>query len=133
MRLFRFLDSIRSHLRLIEGVDLDDDISYYATLHILQVACQSLIDMVSLIAASLGHLPSTYYEAGKFLVEEGAFSEEDLRRYRGIVGFRNIVVHGYLRVDRELVRGIVRSGKYRDLERLAEKALRFAEDRGIDP
>ena len=49
------------------------------------------------------------------------------------MGFRNVLVHNYLEVDRELFREIVETGKYRDIESLALKVLKFAEAREIDP
>ncbi len=133
MRLYNLLDSIRENLGLLKEVNLDRLIDYYAALHAMQIAIQSLIDMTSLVAASLGKPPSSFYEAGEILASEGAFSEEDLAKYRGIVGFRNVLVHNYLEVDRELFREIVETGRYGDIETLALKVLEFAEAREIDP
>ncbi len=133
MRLYKLLDSIRENLGLLKEVNLDRLIDYYAALHAMQIAIQSLIDMTSLVAASLGKPPSSFYEAGEILAKEGAFSEGDLAKYRGIVGFRNVLVHNYLEVDRELFREIVETGRYGDIEALALKVLEFAEAREIDP
>ncbi|RLG46022.1 MAG: DUF86 domain-containing protein [Thermoproteota archaeon] len=133
MRLFELLGVIREHLELVERGDLEDPVDFLGVVHALQTACQALIDMASLVSASLGSPPSTYYDAGVTLAREGAFDEEDLRIYRGIVGFRNVVVHGYLRVNREAVVELVRSGRYRQVEELALKVIAFAQQRGIDP
>ncbi len=67
------------------------------------------------------------------LAKEGVFSEMDLRKYRGIVGSRNVLVHNYLDVDGELVREIVEKRKFEDIELLALKILKFAGSKGIDP
>ena len=70
MRLYKLLNSIRENLSLLKEVDLDRLIDYYAALHAMQIAIQSLIDMASLVAASLGKPPSSFYDAGEILVEE---------------------------------------------------------------
>ena len=61
MRLYKLLDSIRENLGLLKEVNLDRLIDYYAALHAMQIAIQSLIDMTSLVAASLGKPPSSFY------------------------------------------------------------------------
>lgn len=133
MRLHHFLSHIRSNLDMVRRAGLSDDIRFYASLHALQIACQCLLDMASLVSAALGKPPSSYSEAGSFLAEEGAFDEGDLRKYKGIVGFRNVLVHNYLQVDRELVREVVEEGRFEDIELLALKVIKFAELKGIDP
>jgi len=133
VRLFDLLGVIRRHLDLAERADLEDPVEYLGALHALQTACQALIDMASLVSASLGSPPSTYYEAGVKLREEGVFDEGDLAVYRGVVGFRNVVVHGYVQVNREIVVRLIGSGRHREMEGLARKVVSFAEERGIDP
>ena len=49
------------------------------------------------------------------------------------MGLRNVLVHNYLEVDRELFREIVETSKYRNVEALALKVLEFAEAREIYP
>ncbi len=133
MRLYHLLESIRRNLDIVEKANLNDQIGYYATLHALQVACQSLIDMASLVSSALGKPPSSFSASGEVLAKEGVFDETDLRKYRGIVGFRNVLVHNYLDVNGELVREIVEKRKFEDIELLALKILKFAGSKGIDP
>jgi len=68
-------------------------------LHALQLQAQVLIDMVQRAAALMGEPTQSYAEAGAALARRGVFSPEDLRLYRAVVGFRNVLVHGYTSVD----------------------------------
>ena len=55
--------------------------------------------MVQRAAALMGEPAQSYAEAGAALARKGVFSPEDLRLYRAVVGFRNVLVHGYTSVD----------------------------------
>jgi hypothetical protein len=45
-----------------------------------------------------GEPTQSYAEAGAASERRGVFSPEDLRLYRAVVGFRNVLVHGYTSV-----------------------------------
>jgi len=68
-------------------------------LHALQLQAQALIDMAQRAAALMGEPTHSYAEAGAALARRGVFFPEDLRLYRAVVGFRNVLVHGYISVD----------------------------------
>jgi uncharacterized protein YutE (UPF0331/DUF86 family) len=55
--------------------------------------------------------PETAYEAGQILFEKGIISMEDLEIFRQMVGFRNVVGHDYINVDKEIVYHILTSGE----------------------
>ncbi len=133
MRMYQLLNSIRENLDIVRKADLNDLIGYYAALHALQIACQSLIDMMSLASSAIGKPPASFSAAGEILAEEGVLDSEELDKYRGIVGFRNVIVHNYLDVDRDLVKYIVKTGEFEEIEFLALKVLKFTESKGIDP
>jgi uncharacterized protein YutE (UPF0331/DUF86 family) len=78
--------------------------------HTLQIAIQSVLDVASHIVSDerLGE-PRTNRELAD-LLERGNWISPDLaRRVRNMVGFRNILVHGYEVVDLIIVREIVES------------------------
>ncbi|MEM4688965.1 MAG: HepT-like ribonuclease domain-containing protein [Thermofilaceae archaeon] len=50
-----------------------------------------------------------------------------------MAGFRNVVVHGYLGINKELVHSILSKGKYRDMLTLASKLLQAAAQISVDP
>ena len=76
--------------------------------HTLQIAIQSLLDVASHIVSDerLGE-PRTNREMID-LLERGGWIAADLsQRLRNMVGFRNILVHGYEDVDLTIVRDVV--------------------------
>ena len=95
-------------------------------LHALQA--QVLIDMVQRAAAFMGEPAQSYVEAGAALARKGVFSPEDLRLYRAVVGFRNVMVHGYTSVDILRISQILAGREYRKLADLALKILEAAGD-----
>jgi hypothetical protein len=82
-------------------------------LHALQA--QVLIDMVQRAAALMGEPTQSYAEEGAALARRGVFSPEDLRLYRAVVGFRNVLVHGYTSVDTLRISQILAGREYRKL------------------
>lgn len=105
------------------GFDLSDFSQLLKFLHALQMQAQALIDMAQRAAALLGEPTNSYVLAGVVLARRGVFSQEDLKFYRAVVGFRNVVVHGYLEVDVGRVAGILARREYRRLVDLAMKIL----------
>jgi len=63
-------------------------------LHVLHLQAQALIDMAQRAAALMDEPTHSYAEAGAALARKSVFSPEDLRLYRSVVGFRNVLVHG---------------------------------------
>ena len=102
-------------------------------LHALQLHSQALIDMVLRLSSLLGHPPATPLDAARYLREKGLLDEDDFTFFRGLLGFRNMVVHGYVDVDLELVDAILGGTLYRRVLLLAEKLYGRAEKAGLDP
>ena len=88
-------------------------------LHALQLQAQALIYMAQRAAALMGEPTQSYAEAGAALARRGVFSPEDLRLYRAVVGFRNVLVHGYISVDTLRISRILAGREYRKLADLA--------------
>lgn len=76
--------------------------------HTLQIAIQSVLDVASHIVSDerLGE-PRTNRELADLLERGGWISTDLARRVRNMVGFRNILVHGYEIVDLAVVREVV--------------------------
>jgi uncharacterized protein YutE (UPF0331/DUF86 family) len=87
--------------------------------HTLQLAIQAALDVASHIVSDdfLGE-PKTNRQLFEILARHGWISEELHQVLRQVVGFRNILVHGYSNVDLEIVRRIVQT----DLDDLLEFA-----------
>jgi uncharacterized protein YutE (UPF0331/DUF86 family) len=78
--------------------------------HTLQVAIQAILDVLAHIVSdeALGE-PRTNRELVD-LVERAGWLEPDLAgRVRNMIGFRNILVHGYETVDLAILRDVVES------------------------
>lgn len=76
--------------------------------HTLQIAIQAALDVASHIVSDnrLGE-PRSNRELFEILARHGWIGEDLLTTLRDVVGFRNILVHGYGDVDLEIVRDIV--------------------------
>ena len=123
LKLTEFLDQGVS-----KGFDLNDMGQLMKFLHALQLQAQALIDMAQRAAALMGEPTHSYAEAGAALARRGVFSPEDLRLYRAVVGFRNVLVHGYTSVDMLRISQILAGREYRKLVNLALKILEAAGD-----
>ncbi|QOJ78714.1 hypothetical protein IG193_08185 [Infirmifilum lucidum] len=49
------------------------------------------------------------------------------------IGFRNVLVHGYLRVNREYGIDVPTERKYREMLDIARSIVKHASDKGLDP
>src|SRR5262249_51586236 len=65
----------------------------------LQLCTQSALDIATHLAASAGRDAPDYASASDVLGELGVLPPAFAYRFRGIAGFRNVLVHGYLGVD----------------------------------
>jgi len=128
--LFEYLVKITAEIEneAAKGFDLSQfgDLMKFA--HALQIQAQTLIDMVQRAAVQLGESPHSYAEAGEILLRRGIFDEKDYKRYRAIVGFRNILVHGYASIDISIIEDILRNKRYREAVELAKKILERVRD-----
>ena len=76
----------------------------------LQLCAQNALDIATHLAASAGRDAPDYASAIDVLGELGVLPAEFVLRFRGIAGFRNVLVHGYLGVDLPRVHQLLNSG-----------------------
>ena len=69
----------------------------------LQLCAQNALDVASHISSAAGLDPGSYGSSIDCLVEAGALPRTFGERFRGIAGFRNVLVHGYLEIDLDLL------------------------------
>jgi uncharacterized protein YutE (UPF0331/DUF86 family) len=75
----------------------------------LQMAIEVCADVANHVIADRGlRVPATYAEAFEVLAEASLLSAKDRDAMIRMMGFRNIVVHEYARVDAEIVVRILR-------------------------
>ena len=116
-----------------KGYNLSDWGDQMKFLHALQIQAQTLLDIVQRSCSLLGYAPRTYIESGRILLHEGIISEEEFNFYKAVVGFRNIVVHEYTRVNLRVVNEILSKREFRRILTLAEKIVLKLLERGLDP
>lgn len=117
-RLLKLLLQYTSYLDGLNADDLSDVYKYLSAVYLLQV--QALIEIAVKAAAALGLGVEGYIDAGNKLKSAGILSDEEFRRYRTVVRFRNIVVHQY---DIEIIRRIIERREYRDVARMGIKIV----------
>jgi uncharacterized protein YutE (UPF0331/DUF86 family) len=76
----------------------------------LQLCAQNALDVAIHIAASTGRDVPDYAAAIDRLAEMGILPSEFAARFRGVAGFRNVIVHGYLGVDVTLLHRLLNDG-----------------------
>jgi uncharacterized protein YutE (UPF0331/DUF86 family) len=90
---------LRSHQgRSLENLTSDPEEQWIVE-HGLQLCAQNALDAASHIAASAGHDVPEYAVAIDRLADMGVLPRDFAARFRGIAGFRNVLIHGYLDVD----------------------------------
>lgn len=90
----------------------------------LQRACESAIDLaMHLVRIERLGVPQESREAFSLLAGPGVIEPELATRLQKMVGFRNIAVHDYERLNLEIVRAIV-TERLADFERFCQAALR---------
>jgi uncharacterized protein YutE (UPF0331/DUF86 family) len=90
----------------------------------LQRACESAIDL-AMHLVRVGHLgvPQETRDAFALLAGAGVIDADLAERLQKMVGFRNIAVHDYERLNLSIVRAIV-TERLSDFERFCQTALR---------
>lgn len=80
-----------------------------------------LIDMLQHIAVDEGYgAPESAYEALELLAEKGVFGTNEVQLFRKMVGFRNVVGHDYISIDKKVVHLILTTG-LDDIRRLVSR------------
>lgn len=106
----RHLAALREALRVlskhsdtpIDNLDADSE-ERWAVERGLQLCAQNALDIATHIAASQGRDVPDYASAIDELGRLGALPRDFALQFRSVAGFRNVLVHGYLDVDLELL------------------------------
>lgn len=90
-----------------------DDRDFLAIERALQVSVEAFIGFCRYtLKIKYNQSVSKSREAVDELFKQGHFTEDQYRQFLGVIGFRNILVHNYLNVNYEVVKGIVHDRKY---------------------
>ena len=109
----------RDEKQLAQNADLQDIIGMN-----LARAVQLSVDIAAhILADSDGRAPNTMAEAFEQLKAASVLDEDTADRMKKAVGFRNIAIHAYEKIDWAVVHGICRH-RLVDFERFAEAVVR---------
>jgi len=123
------LDTAVQRLRRHTGKPIDeltaDPDTSWAVERGLQLCAQNVLDIATHLAACRGHDAPDYASAVDALGEVGVLPAAFASRLRGVAGFRNVLVHGYVQVDRELVHRLLneRLGDFAEFAGYIERVL----------
>lgn len=121
------LERLREYLGVLEAV-LQFDVARFTRdpfIHgtaerNLHLAIECLLDIGNHVISNRGYpKPESYADIFRILGEQGVIPPPLLRELEGMASFRNLLVHDYLRLDRERVYQIVRD-KVKPMKALGE-------------
>lgn len=114
------------------GADLEEWIARDVVVLNLQRAIQAGVDLAQhLVGSNAWGLPRSSAEAFDILAGHGLIELEEAAVYRSMVGFRNISVHDYTRLDPAIIQSIVVE-HLGELEQLA-RAIARSTVAGVNP
>jgi len=103
--------------------ELEKEKGYRGTERLVQLIIQALLDLGLMVIVALGgRTPKGYSEVGELLSDLGVLGEGDAKLLKSMSGMRNILVHAYATIRRDVITGSA-SKLGDDAPRLA-KALR---------
>lgn len=112
LKKLAFIETCVRELRTLAQIDrIGQDIREERfVVHTLQLAAQAALDVASHIVSDerLGE-PETNGQLFDLLAAAGWLSAPLTRSLRDLAGFRNIVVHGYEKIDLRIVADVVRN------------------------
>lgn len=126
------LNKLDEYLQILYGLQkysLEEFLSepeHYASVErFLHMAIESTIDIGSHIVSGLGLGDVNWYSDIAAIMEEKGYISVELReKWIRIVGFRNILVHQYIEVDRKIVYDVLQN-RLADLEELKKVFASF--------
>jgi len=90
-----------------------------------QISCQVIIDILNLIIIEEGiEKPEESREIISLLFNKGILSEDLAQRMNGVVGFRNILVHEYGKIDRKRIYKYLKE-KIEDFQNFKKEIIRW--------
>jgi uncharacterized protein YutE (UPF0331/DUF86 family) len=123
------LDGYLSVLHGLQKYDFDEFIHnpehYGSAERFLQLAIETVTDLGNHVIADLAlGVVNSYSDIPSILAEQGYLATDLKEKWIRMVGFRNILVHDYLDIDRRIVYEVLQHG-LEDLEALRQVFARF--------
>ncbi|MHB1946554.1 MAG: type VII toxin-antitoxin system HepT family RNase toxin [Gammaproteobacteria bacterium] len=118
-----YVESIKEHMqqcifeldslsKLAEQRNLTQT-EYYAAERVLQILIESAIGFAKQSVKLLGNpISPEAYQAFKVLHDHQMITDDNLNLWKKIIGLRNVLVHDYLNVNREIIDQVVKKKQY---------------------
>lgn len=126
------IEKLEEYIEILHGFQkysldefLENPEHYGSAERFLQLAIETTTDIGNHIISSLGLGEVNWYSDIAGIIEEKGYINSDLReRWIKMIGFRNILVHDYLEVDRKIVYDVLLN-RLKDLEDLKKAFAAF--------
>jgi len=124
-RLDEYLAVLRRLRKRPQTEFLSDPILYGSAERFLQLSIESLCDMGShlIVDGRLGTI-ETYADIPRILQQHQIIGAESAEKWIRMIGFRNILVHDYLEIDRRIVHDVIQN-QLNDIEAIGSAFARF--------
>ena len=111
LRLEEYLGYLRELTKYSKKAFLSDHHIYGLAERYLQLCIEIIIDIGKLIIIDCSFpRPESNHEVFETLYEKKVISSTLFKRIRGIAGFRNILVHDYMKINRAIVHDSLKQG-----------------------
>jgi len=126
-RIEQQVDTVRELSRELKG-----ESSYRGLERLVQITIQALLDLGLMVLSAMGVSPTGYRDVAISLSKLGLIASMDAELMSAMAGLRNVLVHGYVGVNREIVVESTRRIP-EDAVRLADKIFSSSRHRIGDP
>jgi len=131
-RLRKLREAVRNlqELRDVEKANFRSSYrQYWVAERGLQIAAEAVFDVgTHVLSGAFNEHPSSYEDVTRLLGDCGVLDHDLRERLTGLGGFRNILVHGYLEVDRDEVYRMLQH-RLSDFGDFADQIESFLDDR----
>jgi uncharacterized protein YutE (UPF0331/DUF86 family) len=124
LALDQALQTLRKHQGRPVGTLQSDREELWVVERGLQLCTQNVLDVATHLAASAGRDVPDYATAIDQLASLGVLPGDFAARFRPVAGFRNVIVHGYLDVDLEIVHRLLNE-RLDDFAEFARRVSRY--------
>lgn len=119
----KHLERISSFASLSHEAFLGNNVAQDVVEYNLFQIVNHLIDIFQHIVVDEEYgFPETAYEAAQILFNKGILSKEDVEIFKQMVGFRNVVGHDYINVNKDIVYQILTQGE-KDIRALLTRII----------
>jgi len=124
------INSIQEHLqRVLEYTQLSYE-DFLKDIKVQDIVEYNLFQVINHLISLFQHIavdedygiPQSSYEAAGMLCERGVLSKDDVEAFRKMVGFRNVIGHDYINMDKKVVYDVLIQ-KREDIKTMVSKII----------